>query len=72
METSYVLGFLIWYLIGASGFYYWWTQDSDLTTKELHLLILCGFMGVLSWIMGWRIHGKTNIKNITIFKKRIK
>jgi hypothetical protein len=73
MEFYWIIGFLIWYGIGLYSFYYWWTNEHDITTDAdiLSTWALAGFMGVLSWYFGRRIHGKPRTKTPRIlFKKR--
>ena len=57
----------IWYLIGVSGFIYWWCSDHVLLWDKtlplvLNILIIAtmlvsGSMGPISWIWGCIIHG---------------
>ena len=44
----------IWYVIGITGFIYYWTSRNDLTA-DLNLivtLILSGVLGVFTWVAG--------------------
>jgi len=57
---------ILWYLIGAYGFYYWWTKESDIETTDLILMILSGFFGVFIWVLYFLYKGESKV----IFKKR--
>jgi hypothetical protein len=48
----------IWYVCGLAGFIYWWTREFPLTWRRIPLMLLCGSMGPLTWLVGWNIHGK--------------
>jgi hypothetical protein len=50
--------FACWYCLGVWGFVHWWRKDYDLTSRELLLVVACGVLGPLSWLMGYIIHGK--------------
>jgi RsiW-degrading membrane proteinase PrsW (M82 family) len=59
---------LVWYLMGAYGFYYWVTKDDNFTANDLILMFISGFAGVLillallaEYIVG---------ENKVIFKRR--
>lgn len=61
-------GLLAWWLIGATGFIYWWTDDYDLTPKVLPLVAGVGLIGPLAWVAGYAIHGD----EVVILPKRAK
>ncbi len=66
--TTLIIG-LIWLVIGALSFIYWWTKDHDFTLGiEIVAALIAAFMGPLSFPIGWMIHGDS--KTIIIFKKR--
>ena len=51
-----IFGLVLWYLVGVAGFIYWWTRELDFTMEEVHLAILTGFLGPLTWVLGLGIH----------------
>lgn len=63
---------VIWYVIGCVSFVYWWTKEYDFETSDLILMFLAGTIGILSFWLGWWIHGgEHEIKdNRTLIKKR--
>jgi hypothetical protein len=56
-------------MIGVLGFVFWWTKQFDLTTEHIPVIIAVGFIGPLSFLMGWLIHGGTT-NHVVLFKKR--
>ena len=58
---------IAWYVLGMSGFIYWWIKTSDLTTKEFPVLFFVGILGIFSWLVGWAIHSD---KNTIVIRKR--
>jgi len=57
---------IIWLLVGALSFIYWWTKDYDFTTNEILLLILSSTLGPIAYFV-MNIHmGKEK----TLIKKR--
>lgn len=56
MVTVIILALLIWLILGASGFIYWWTTEYDLETGEIPILIVVSLIGPLSWGVGYLIH----------------
>jgi hypothetical protein len=62
------IGFLLWYLMGVGSFVYWWTSEYDLTIDQTPMMLMAGFGGPISFLMGWSIHGKDSDK--VLFKKR--
>lgn len=59
----------VWYVLGVSGWIYWWTKDYDVELLDVFVALLSGFSGPLAWIGGWRIHGKHE-KPIVLIKRR--
>lgn len=59
---------ILWLLIGAVGFWYFWTKDFDLTTKDLGLLFAYSTFGPIAWIALYFIEHPP--KERTIFKQR--
>ena len=54
---EYIPWILLWLVVGASGFIFWWTRDFDLTTNEIVLVVLTGLCGPIAWIIGLGMHG---------------
>jgi len=52
-----ILGFVSWFIVGASSFIYWFTKDFDLCLKNLGLVFVTGLMGPISFFIGAYIHG---------------
>lgn len=61
MSHPYYFYALLWYLVGSASFIYWWTKDSDLSTKEIIFVVLSGFIGPLAFLAGWAIHGNSRV-----------
>jgi len=61
--------FLAWYLIGISGFVFWWTHDYDFTLNDVPLAMAAGIIGPVSFLAGYKIHGDTSKTNMIIIKK---
>lgn len=64
---------VIWVLSGMWSFKYWWTQDFNLTTQEIPLMIFIGVFGPIGYVMGYFLHHKKEKKVNTgtvIFQKR--
>ena len=63
-----VIGVILWYVIGVAGYVFHETYDSDITSREIPLMLAMGFARPLSFITGWIIipRGRKNV----IFKKR--
>jgi len=53
-----MLYFIVWYLVGMGGFYYWWTTEYKLDTKSTFLMFYAALVGPLTFIIGWYIHGR--------------
>jgi hypothetical protein len=61
---------IIWFFVGALGFCYWWRKDHDLEFSEIPFIIGCGFVGPLSWLIGWIIHAEPTMKTRVLWKRR--
>lgn len=62
-----ILCLILWYISGMSSFVFWWTSEYDLTSNEVPLIFFNGFIGPISWILGYILHNKgTKI----LFKRR--
>lgn len=61
---------VIWYVIGCVSFVYWWTKEHDFETSDLILMFLAGTIGILSFWLGWWVHGEHNIKNNKVLIKK--
>jgi len=56
-----ITAFTIWYIIGITGFLYWWggdmktiQQDNNMSAGVLFLIaVLIGFFGVFTWLFGY-------------------
>lgn len=53
-----ILIVLLWGVVGTSGFIYWWTKDYDLDTGCVGLSFAASFLGPLTWLIGFIIHGE--------------
>lgn len=53
---------IIWFLLGACGFIFWWTRDYEFTSFEAPFAFCAGFTGPLAWAIGYAIHGKKRTK----------
>lgn len=70
---TFLIYLAAWWIIGAAGFIYWWTREYDFTADLITLLIGCGLVGPLAWIVGYTIHGTSEDGGPrVIFKKRKK
>lgn len=65
-----ILGFILYLLIGAFGFLFWWTKDYDFTIGEIPLLVPASLLGPISWIFGYIVHANHNINPIILVRKR--
>lgn len=62
---------ILWYVIGVSGFIFWWTREFDFENRDIPMSLMIGIVGIFSWIIGWFIHGKPIFEsNKIIFKRR--
>jgi hypothetical protein len=52
--------FLLWWVIGAAGFVYWWTSEYDLEPQHLIVMFMVGFCGPLTWPIGRWLHGESS------------
>lgn len=59
-----------WYVSGAAGFIYWWTTEWDLRSTDLVTAFFVGFMGPLSWVAGYCIHGGRRSRPPVVLMKR--
>tara|TARA_R110000850_G_scaffold209064_1_gene335104 strand:+ start:181 stop:384 length:204 start_codon:yes stop_codon:yes gene_type:complete len=59
---------LVWYLMGAYGYYYWVTKDDNFTANDLILMFISGFAGliIILVLLAECIVGKDKV----IFKRR--
>jgi hypothetical protein len=57
--------FLLWLIIGASGFIFWWTKDDDFILECIPICLFASITGIFAWLLGYIIHG-----NKVIIKKR--
>lgn len=58
---------VLWYALGFAGFVYWWTKDYDFTQSEIGGAVFFAFLGPITFVMGWMVHGDTDK---VLFKKR--
>jgi hypothetical protein len=63
--TLAILVLVSWYILGISGFIFWWTKEHDLDTGAMGAGLLFALIGPLTWIVGWFVHG-----DIIFIKKR--
>jgi prepilin signal peptidase PulO-like enzyme (type II secretory pathway) len=63
---------IIWYIIGATSFIYWWTREFDFTTTELLFALMAGILGPLAFFLGYSIHYQNTslINPRVLFKRR--
>jgi hypothetical protein len=56
-----MFGFLIfmtWFILGTSGFFYWWSHEWSTNNFPIGIMILEGLvLGPFTWIVGAFIHG---------------
>lgn len=64
-----LLAIIVWALVGASSFVFWWTTQYDLRTSEIPLVFLASILGPISWFIGRSIHDKTKETEV-IVKRR--
>jgi hypothetical protein len=65
-----IIALLTWYLLGLWSFVHWWTSQNDLTTDDISLAIIVGFLGPIAYLSGWIIHGRNKVKTILITKRK--
>lgn len=51
-----LLAFAAWYLCGAVGFLYWWSEDFQVDGRTLIDALGFGLMGPVTVLGGWLIH----------------
>lgn len=68
----WIISIILWVLSGAASFIFWWTADYDLTTEQIPMIIVLGFVGPLGWIIGWYIHGSHTEREPMILKHKRK
>lgn len=55
--TNSIIFFLVWCIVGALGFVFWWTRDfGKITKSEIKSMLGASFFGPLSWLIGYFIH----------------
>lgn len=47
---------ILWWVVGALGFMFWWTSQYDLTRASCYLPVVAGIIGPLAWGLGAIIH----------------
>jgi len=52
----WIIGAIVWWLIGLRGFIFWWTKDDDLSALDLTIGIFSSVIGPLTWIFGAFVH----------------
>jgi hypothetical protein len=62
----WIVVLVIWWILGMAGFYYCWLETEDLTVTALTIGIFVGFIGPLSFPLGWAI----NHSDYVILKRR--
>ena len=50
-----------WYAVGVSGFVFWYNRNHDIMVANLLSLIFIGWMGPLTWVVGYIVHGKPRV-----------
>lgn len=61
---------LVYWVIGACGFIYWFTKDCDITIREVPIILIIGWTGPISFVIGWSIHSGSSGDKILIKKRR--
>ena len=70
MLTFFVI--VSWWVVGASGFVFWWTKDYNLELVDVLLGCFAGIVGPISWVFGYSIHGRSHkFKSKVIIEKRV-
>ena len=67
-----IVWFIIWLLVGAASFAYWWTKESDLTSEEIPLMLVVSIAGPFAFLIGYLVHGNHGNHETTVFIKRRK
>ncbi len=49
---------ILWLLIGAFGFHFWWTTQFEFTFDEFFLMLIVSILGPFSWVVGSFVHGE--------------
>lgn len=66
-----LLGAVAWFVFGLLGFIYWWTKELSLDVGDLVFgSIFVAWLGPLSWIGGYFIHGKESQTQVIIMRAR--
>lgn len=47
---------ILWLIIGAAGFVFWWTREFDLTLEMAVFGVFASLIGPLAWVLGYFIH----------------
>jgi len=66
----FIIILLIWLILGASGFIFWWTKDNDFVVADVPITLFAMFAGPFAWAIGFFIHGLNKEK--ILLKKRNK
>ena len=61
---------IIWFLIGAIGYIYWWTNKFDYTTDDIPLTILNGLAGPFGLYISWSVCGDIESRKVVLIGKR--
>jgi hypothetical protein len=66
MYTSTLIYLVIfWYVTGCFSFLFWYTREYKIKVKNDYLIMaISGSFGLISWYVGYRVHGFKNGYNI--------
>lgn len=65
-----ILVCIIWFVLGVVSIGYWMTTKYDLMVNDIPYIILIGFGGPITFVIGWFILGKPILSNKVLFKKK--
>jgi hypothetical protein len=68
----FLLALLIWFVVGALSFIFWWTKDFDLTSNNIPSLLVSALIGPLAFYNGWLVHIQKNFGTPRVLMKRKK
>lgn len=66
----FIIGLILWLVIGSSGFIYWWTNDWDFTNRDVPMAVAASILGPFSYVAGYFIHSDTTKESKPIIRKR--
>lgn len=63
---------LLWYLVGVASFIYWSRKQFDICVSDLSVLLILGFGGPFTFIIGFMMFAEIFQTDRILIKKKVK